>query len=133
MRGVDCGTGLMMLRMKLKLPVRHQVKWNGIKAPKRVNISRLKDPKIKEKLQGVFGINNFDGIWDQFKTNAEVLGYVDRNIGISLIKIIPKLISFWKPGTNHTKGTSVHLRNTERCCSSLLKMLSYHCCIISAK
>lgn len=78
MRVADCGTGLMMLRVKLKLLVRHQVKWNWIKAPKRVNISRLKDPKVKEKIQGVFERDNFDGIWDQFKTNAEVLGYVDR-------------------------------------------------------
>lgn len=34
--------------------------------------------KVKEKLQGVFEKYNFDGIWDQFKTNAEVLGDVDR-------------------------------------------------------
>lgn len=49
MMGADCGTGLMMLRAKLKLLVRHQVKGNGIKAPKRVNIFRLKESESERE------------------------------------------------------------------------------------
>lgn len=46
--------------------VRHNVRWNKVKIPKCVNVSKLKDPKVKEELQGVFERTNFYGPWDQF-------------------------------------------------------------------
>lgn len=62
----DCGTDNMMLSAKLKLPVRIKVRWNEVKVPKRVNDSILKDPKVKEKLQGTY----FNGTSDKFKTSV---------------------------------------------------------------
>lgn len=111
-----------MLRAKLKLEVRCKVRWNGVKVSKRVNL-KLKDPKVKEKLQRVFERISFDGTWDQLKTSiyqasAEILGCVeckhrdwfDEND-----------LSFWKSGTKHTRSTLVHLRKIEKCCCSHLK------------
>lgn len=41
-------------------------------------------------------------------------------------KIIPKLESFWKSRTKHTRCTWVYLRKIEQCYFSHLKMLGYH-------
>lgn len=125
-RAADCGTKHMMLRAKLKLEVRCKVRWNGVKVSKRVNL-KLKDPKVKEKLQSVFERTNFDGTWDQFKTSvcqasAEILGCVECK---HLDWFDENDLSSWKSGTKHTRSTLVHLRKTEQCCCSHLKSFYY--------
>lgn len=47
MRGV---TDHVMLRAYLKYRVRRKVRWNGVKVPKSVNVSKLKDFKLREEL-----------------------------------------------------------------------------------
>lgn len=129
---------VLVLRAKSKLRFRRKVRWNGLKVPKLVNVSSLKDTKVKEKIQGIFERTNFDGTWNQFNTSVcqasgELFLVMLRvSIRIVLAKMFPKFASFWKPGAESTGSSWMHLRKTEQYYCSHLKMLSYHCSTISA-
>ena len=54
MRGAECGTDHMMVRAKLKVLVRRKIRSSGVKVPKRIDVSKLKDSATREALSSAF-------------------------------------------------------------------------------
>jgi hypothetical protein len=83
MRGAECGTDHRLVRGKLKLRIMRKSRSQGVKVPKRIDVSKLQDSKVRENLQKAMGEVQFDGTWDKFKTevysaSVEVLGLRKR-------------------------------------------------------
>ena len=80
MRGADCDTDHMMVRAKLKIQIRRKVRSSGVKVPKRIDVSKLKSPAVKERLATAFNsLDLTNRSWDEFKEivyaqGSEVLG-----------------------------------------------------------
>ena len=80
MRGAECDTDHMMVRAKLKISIRRKSRSNGVKVPKRIDVSKLKDPEIRNALKDGFDQIDFSGCdWESFKNivfekGAETLG-----------------------------------------------------------
>lgn len=69
MRGAECGTDHMMVRAKLKIVIRRKARYNGVKVPKRIDVSKLKDPDVKDALKTAFDQTDFTNCsWERFKT-----------------------------------------------------------------
>ena len=68
MRGADCDTDHLMVRAKLKVSIRRKSRFNGVKVPKRIDISRLKDTDVRDALKSEFDQTDFSGCdWGSFK------------------------------------------------------------------
>ena len=68
MRGADCDTDHMMVRAKLKVNIRKKIRLSGVKVPKRIDVSKLKHPGVKETLASTFDSLELEGrSWDEFK------------------------------------------------------------------
>ena len=83
MRGATCWTDHNLVRAKLKFFVRMKTRHDNTSVPKRLNVSKLKDPVISKSLSD--GIHNitFDGSWVDFKqqvyaTSSDILGFKVR-------------------------------------------------------
>ena len=59
-----------------KVETSHQkkVRGNGIKVPKRIDVSKLQIPEMRNNLCNTFENVEFDGTWDQLKTNLYNIG-----------------------------------------------------------
>ena len=68
MRGAECGSDHRLVRGKLKLHVRRKTRSQGIKFPKRIDVSRLRDMSVRKELQEALESEQFDSTWDQFRT-----------------------------------------------------------------
>jgi len=91
MRGAECGTDHFLVRAKIKLKILRRRRPNGVKIPKRIDISKVNDPTKRNELSHAFLRENFDGSWENFKTKlydvtANVLGH--KKIEIGLMKMI---------------------------------------------
>ena len=85
LRSAECGTDHFLLRGKLKLHLMRQCRANGVKIPKRVNVSKLNNPipPIREQLSQAFDIVAFDGSWENFKSvsytvSTDILGFKQK-------------------------------------------------------
>lgn len=80
MRGADCDTDHLMVRAKLKISIRRKSRFNGVKVPKRIDVSKLKDPTVKNTLKSAYDQVDFSDLdWDGVKgvlydIGAETLG-----------------------------------------------------------
>ena len=83
MRGAECGTDHQLVRGKFKLRIMRKKRSEGIKVPKRINVSKLRIPEVRETLQNAFENIECDGSWSKFKSevydsSVEVLGLKKR-------------------------------------------------------
>ena len=83
MRGAECGTDHQLVRGKFKMRILSKKRSEGIKVPKRMDVSRLAIPEIRRNLQDAFENVEFDGTWNTFKAEVynagvEVLGLKKR-------------------------------------------------------
>ena len=68
MRGADCDTDHMMIRAKLRVRIRKKIRSPGVKVPKRIDVSKLKDPETKARLSSTLDSLDLVGhSWDEFK------------------------------------------------------------------
>jgi hypothetical protein len=80
MRGADCDTDHLMVRAKLKISIRRKSRFNGVKVPKRIDVSKLRDPSVRHSLASAFDqVDLSDCTWDKLKDTlyekgSEVLG-----------------------------------------------------------
>ena len=79
LRGAECGSDHNLVRAKFKMRIRKKVRLNGVKVPKRLDVTKLKCEAVRESLQEKLNETHFDGTWEQFKTTMydtglEVLG-----------------------------------------------------------
>ena len=84
MRGADCDTDHKMLRAKLKIIIRRKVRVNGVKVPKRIDVSKLQDSDVRKNLCDAFDSLEFDGTWEYFRDQVYATG-VDV-LGLKMIK-----------------------------------------------
>ena len=77
MRGTECGTDHRLVRGKMKLRIMRKKRSEGIKVPKRIDVSSLKDPEARNNLQKAFEDVEFDGSWDKFKFEVYNIGVED--------------------------------------------------------
>lgn len=83
LRSADCDTDHKLVRGKLKLRIRKKIRMNGVKTPKRLNVSRLAENNVCTQLSQRLAESNLDESWEAFKermysVGAEVLGHVER-------------------------------------------------------
>ena len=81
-RSADCDTDHKMVRGKFKLQVRKKTRMPGVEVPKRIDVTKLKDPDTCRSLNE--RMTNFDESWESFidqfyATAVEVLG-LKRNV-----------------------------------------------------
>jgi hypothetical protein len=79
LRSAECDTDHKMVRGKFKLQIRKKIRMEGVKVPKRINVSKLNQPDVCKILCDTFENLHFDGSWENFKnqvytTGVEVLG-----------------------------------------------------------
>ena len=80
MRGADCETDHFMVRAKLLIVIRRKCHSNGVQIPKRIDVSKLKNPEIKATLRSAFDQVNFADLdWTGVKSiiyekGVEILG-----------------------------------------------------------
>ena len=67
LRSADCDTDHKLVRCKLKLRIRKRMRMNGVKAPKRIDVAKLKLPGVTESLRAKLDDMEFDGSWNTFK------------------------------------------------------------------
>ena len=68
MRGADCGTDHFMVRAKLLISIRRKCRSNGVKVPKRIDVSKLKDPTVSDSLRSAYDQVDFTDLeWDDLK------------------------------------------------------------------
>ena len=70
MRGAVCGTDHRLVRAKLKLRIMRKSRYQGVKVPKRIDVSKLQDSNVREDLQKALEDEQYDGTWDKFKTEV---------------------------------------------------------------
>ena len=83
LRSAECDTDHKMVRGKFKLQVRRKTRMEGVKVPKRINVSKLNRPDVCQQLSDTFDHLSFDGTWENFKgqvysIGVEVLGLNQR-------------------------------------------------------
>jgi len=83
LRSADCDTDHKLVRGKFKLRIRKKIRLNGVKAPKRLNVSKLSDSIVRRQLSQRLDEANLEESWDTFKecmytVGSEVLGHVVR-------------------------------------------------------
>ena len=72
-QSAECGTDHRIVRVKLKLRIMRKSRPQGVRVPKRIDVSKLQDSKVRENLRKAIEDVQFDGTWDQFKAyNAGV-------------------------------------------------------------
>ena len=79
LRSAECDTDHKMVRGKFKCRIRKKIRFEGVKIPKSINVSKLKDPVIRETVSAKLDSLVFDGTWKNFKdqvysTGLEELG-----------------------------------------------------------
>ena len=68
-RGAECDTDHMMVRAKLKMSIRRKRRFYGVKVPKRIDVSKLKDSGARNALREECDRIDFSGCdWERFKT-----------------------------------------------------------------
>ena len=83
LRSAECDTDHKMVRGKFKLHVRKKTRMEGVKVPKRINVTKLNQPDVCQQLPDTLDHLKFDGTWENFKdqvysTGVEVLGMNQR-------------------------------------------------------
>ena len=83
MRGAECWTDHRLVRAKVKFVVKPKVRAKGLTLPKRVNVSRLKDEAVRDKLVQKMDELDCQNEWEDFKESVygvctEVLGFADK-------------------------------------------------------
>ena len=84
LRSAECDTDHKLVRGKLKLRIRRKVRMNGVKVPKRLDVSKLAKQETRTVLSDLMDNVNLDGTWVDFKTQVyrvgvEVLGFVEKH------------------------------------------------------
>ncbi|KAK2561818.1 MAM and fibronectin type III domain-containing protein 1 [Acropora cervicornis] len=79
LRSADGDTDHKMVRGKFKLCVRKKTRLTGVEVPKRINVTKLKDPEACASLIAKMSTIVFDDSWKNFKdqvyaTGVEILG-----------------------------------------------------------
>ena len=79
LRSADCDTDHKMVRGKFKLCVHKKTRMTGVEVPKRINVTKLKDPETCASLLEKKSTIVFDDSWKNFKdqvyaTGVEILG-----------------------------------------------------------
>ena len=79
LRSADCDTDHKMVRGKFKLCVHKKTRMTGVEVPKRINVTKLKDPETCASLLERMSTIVFDDSWKNFKdqvyvTGVEILG-----------------------------------------------------------
>ena len=80
MRGADCDTDHMMVRAKLRVNIRRKIRPTGVKVPKRIDVSKLKDSVTREAFtSSCDALDLSECSWDDFKklifdNGSDVLG-----------------------------------------------------------
>ena len=79
LRSADCDTDHKMVRGKFKLCVYKKTRMTGVEVPKRINVTKLKDPETSASLLEKMSTIVFDDSWKNFKdqvyaTGVEILG-----------------------------------------------------------
>ena len=62
MRGAECGK---LVRRKLKMCIKRKVRTIGVKVPKRIDVSKLKNSDVREALRNTFDNIDVGGHWEQ--------------------------------------------------------------------
>ena len=83
LRSAECGTDHKLVRGKFKFCIRKKVRMEGVKVPKRIDVSKLMQDDICKQFQARLDQVNLEESWDQFKNNmytvgAETLGFKQR-------------------------------------------------------
>jgi hypothetical protein len=73
----ECGTDHNLVRGKFKFCIRKKVRMEGVKVPKRIDVSKLtQDDNICKQFQARLDQVNLEESWDQFKNNMYTVGAV---------------------------------------------------------
>ena len=81
--GAECWTDHALVRAKVKLHIKPKARSNNIRLPKRLNISKLNDPTVKQELVAKFDLLNDIESWESFRDDmynsaADVLGLSEK-------------------------------------------------------
>ena len=84
-----------LVRGKLKMCIKRKVRATGVKVPKRIDISKLQNPEVREALTNTFDNIDVGGSWEQFKTQVctvavDVLGVKKQTTETGSIKTMPQ-------------------------------------------
>ena len=80
MRGAECGTDHRLIRGKMNLHIMRKKRSEGVNLPKRIDVSGLKDPEVRDNLQKAYEDVDFDGSWETFKDRV-------YNIGVEILGV----------------------------------------------
>ena len=83
LRSANCDTDHRLVRGKFKLRIRKKLRMEGVKVPKRIDVSKLKDSHTLEIVNAALDSLPLDGSWDSYKecilaTCSELLGFRQR-------------------------------------------------------
>ena len=83
MRSAECGTDHKLVRGKFKLRIRKRIRMGGVKVPKRIDVSKLKQTDICTTVTERLNELDYDGSWENFRdqvysVGADVLGFKTR-------------------------------------------------------